>query len=210
MTITVKTTLTTFFRATRTLAFSALAAATVFAIPAQQADAAVVPVTFSSTTWGYGIAGNVPSDLTAFTSTQIQGFGFPFGGRDIGFRGGFYNLGGSGCQTADISAAPRTYGPDDTPAGTGLGCFGSGFVARFPAIENANIGFITDAGNYGYVVFDWTGSAITVFDAAYESVAGVAISVPGATPVPVPASLPLLGGALLLGGMIHRRRARKA
>jgi hypothetical protein len=108
MTITVKTTLTTFFRATRTLAFSALAAATVFAIPAQQADAAVVPVTFSSTTWGYGIAGNVPSDLTAFTSTQIQGFGSLSVGAISGLEAASITL-------AAAVARPLTFRPHRAP-----------------------------------------------------------------------------------------------
>lgn len=110
-----------------------------------------------------------------------------------------------------FSLTPRTYGPADLPSAfTGSALFAASLTPKFFDISGGNIGFLSTSGHYRYVVFDWsfTTSTMTFVSGRYESVAGVAITVPAAAPVPVPAALPLmLGGIAGLGLLARRKRA---
>lgn len=80
------------------------------------------------------------------------------------------------------------------------------------ASHDGFLGFLTAAGNYGYIEYDYTRvngiSTISFQNGAYESMAGVAIRTPGGVEVPEPAGIALLGlGAF--GFLGARRKSAK-
>jgi hypothetical protein len=81
------------------------------------------------------------------------------------------------------------------------------------SLSNGYLGFVSGAGQYGYINFDWTYSATTkvgtlsLKSGAFESVAGTAIVTRAATDVPEPASLALVFAGLLGAAVARKRRA---
>lgn len=81
------------------------------------------------------------------------------------------------------------------------------------SLSNGYLGFVSGAGQYGYINFDWTYSATTkvgtlsLKSGAFESVAGTAIVTRAATDVPEPASLGLVFAGLLGAAVARKRRA---
>lgn len=81
------------------------------------------------------------------------------------------------------------------------------------SLSNGYLGFISGAGQYGYINFDWTYSTTTkvgtlsLKSGAFESVAGTAIVTRAATDVPEPASLALVFAGLLGAAVARKRRA---
>lgn len=179
----------------------AAAAALATALPSQ---AAVVDFTFSQNSWGFGVNGSVTSTLAG-----VSGYGFGFGGVDIGIIGGFKEGGGE--SKAVVSSGPATFGPLDQPSSY------FGYAAEFANlgqslflydIVSGYLGVVSSAGNYGYVELNWdvASKTITIVSAKYETVEGVAISTPAVSEVPLPAALPMLACALGGLGFFARRR----
>ncbi len=147
--------------------------------------------------------------MTGSNLPGIDGFGFSFGGVDVGFAGGFFHDGGfnAGEGLAIFSLTPTTYGPGNEPSAfTGFADFFSiqGGYSVATDVSGGNIGFRTAAGNYGYVVFDWDFSSLTLtfLSGEYESDPGVAISVAA----PEPSTLALFATGLALLGFLGWRR----
>lgn len=78
------------------------------------------------------------------------------------------------------------------------------------SFNNGYLGFVSSAGQYGYINIDWIYNTSTKIgtlklkDGAFESVAGTAIITKAASEVPEPASL-----ALIFAGMLGVALARK-
>ncbi len=173
------------------------------------AHAIVMDLEFTITSWSFGLNAGTGSNFL-----PIQGFGFSFGGVDVGFAGGFFHDGvlSSGESLAIFSLTPTTYGPANEPSAfTGFADFvrlASPTHIVATDVTGGNIGFKTAAGNYGYVVFDWVASSrtLTFLSGEYESDPGVAISVA----IPEPSTLALFATGLALLVFLGWRRRVKA
>lgn len=191
-----------------------LAVIAIATLSATAGSAAVQSFEFVTTTWGRGLNGGTGNTNAYLSSKGVQGFGFSFGGQDVGFSGGFFHDGfyNSGNGRPFYSTTPTTYGPGAEPSAlTGSQIFVQGGADYTPVdLVGANVGFKTTDGNYGYVVFDWNAATdtMTFLSGAYETTAGVAITVPAAVPLPAGLAL-LIPGLVTLGGMrvMARRRA---
>lgn len=199
-----------------------LAAAAALLTTFTAANAAVMG--FANT--GGGTQGGGTSDLTAAAQSLGGAGGFTL---DPGFSGRYFDFTFSGSGTFSTTADQisgyyflRSFAAGDT---IGAGTFTSHTsvlgdwdtilvndqtAGVWGASHSGFLGFLGDAGHYGYLAYDFTRSGllstISFNNGAYESVAGQSITIPSA--VPLPATGLLLVGAL--GGIAGLRRRKKS
>ena len=166
-------------------------------------------------------------DLTptqfSFSSTNVStvgisgaGFSFAFAfANDFGLGNNIYGLTsayagtGAGATKANFGVVASSINSITT--GLAGGFKASLLASTTTLIGRLFIGFQTAAGNLGFIEFNFSSdSSATILSARGSDTAGEAVSKGGpVNPVPLPASLPILGAGMLALGATGLRRRRK-